>query len=356
MSTLFDLAIIGAGISGLTCAQQLQQAGYRVVVLEKSRGAGGRAATRRLTGGLTATRADHGLRYLEAEGDRFAPWVEGLVDRGILQPWAETGYVWQGKPIARSVPPRYVAPNGMNAIGKFLATNLEIWFDRRVQAIAATETGWHLTLDAPNGSLEWPLEVRAKAAIVAIPAPQAQALLATTTDVPITLLDALLGVEYDPCITAIAGYPPARQANLAAWQAVSCPLDSDLLWIGLDSSKRISDSSSQPVFVLHSTAQFAKENLEAEDLKPLGDRLLAQAAEWFYPWMDSPEFVQVHRWRYAFCSRSWPQAYLTGETPWPLVCCGDWCGETRSHQPAEAALRSGSAAASWMHQTGLKAG
>lgn len=45
---MFDVAIIGAGMSGLICAQELQQAGYRVVVVEKSRGLGGRVTTRRL--------------------------------------------------------------------------------------------------------------------------------------------------------------------------------------------------------------------------------------------------------------------------------------------------------------------
>ena len=57
---MWDIAVIGAGISGLVCARRLQQAGHRVVVLDKSRGVGGRVATRRLHN----TIADHGARYL----------------------------------------------------------------------------------------------------------------------------------------------------------------------------------------------------------------------------------------------------------------------------------------------------
>lgn len=35
-----DVAVIGAGMAGLVCAQQLKQAGYSVLVVEKSRGLG----------------------------------------------------------------------------------------------------------------------------------------------------------------------------------------------------------------------------------------------------------------------------------------------------------------------------
>jgi renalase len=41
---------VGAGLAGLICAQKLQRAGYQVAVLEKSRGLGGRLATRRVDG------------------------------------------------------------------------------------------------------------------------------------------------------------------------------------------------------------------------------------------------------------------------------------------------------------------
>jgi phytoene dehydrogenase-like protein len=42
--------IVGAGIAGLACARELASCGREAVVLERSRGVGGRCATRRVNG------------------------------------------------------------------------------------------------------------------------------------------------------------------------------------------------------------------------------------------------------------------------------------------------------------------
>ncbi|MCZ0905276.1 NAD(P)-binding protein, partial [Microcoleus sp. HI-ES] len=87
-------------------AQRLRQAGYSVAVVEKSRGAGGRVATRRVQG----TRADHGARYLEPQGDAVQGLIDVLVDRHILKLWTDT--VWEFRQGKLSAIPSscYVAP------------------------------------------------------------------------------------------------------------------------------------------------------------------------------------------------------------------------------------------------------
>ncbi|MDP3490273.1 MAG: FAD-dependent oxidoreductase, partial [Phenylobacterium sp.] len=42
------IAIIGAGMAGLSCAEALSDAGHAVQVLDKGRGPGGRMSTRRI--------------------------------------------------------------------------------------------------------------------------------------------------------------------------------------------------------------------------------------------------------------------------------------------------------------------
>ncbi|MEG4270973.1 MULTISPECIES: FAD-dependent oxidoreductase [unclassified Microcoleus] len=341
---MFDVAVIGAGMAGISCAQRLRQAGYSVAVVEKSRGAGGRVATRRVQG----TRADHGARYLEPQADAVQGLIEVLVDRHILKLW--TDRVWEFRQGELSAVPSscYVAPAGMNAIGKYLAEGVEIWFGRRVQAISTTDNQmWNLSLEVTDDNLQTPQELIAKAVVVAIPAPQALMFLNSEIGFKSDFLDKLRSVEYDPCIAVMAGYPGAKQQDLSnlnpQWQSVSFPDNSDLAWVGWDSSKRLDPQ--QPVFVVHSSANFADRHLEAVDLETVGQELLDRTSEYLIPWLKEPEWLQVHRWRYAFCRNPLPVSCLPAGVNLPLVCAGDLCGEGQ----IEGALRSGLAAANWVN-------
>lgn len=79
---IFDITVVGAGIAGLTCAQQLKSAGYSVVILEKSRGVGGRCATRQVQG-QSDLKIDHGVRYLNIQGELTQALIEQLRDSTI---------------------------------------------------------------------------------------------------------------------------------------------------------------------------------------------------------------------------------------------------------------------------------
>ena len=341
---MFDVAVIGAGMAGLICARQLRLIGYSVAVVEKSRGAGGRVATRRVGG----VRADHGAPYLEPQRDALRGLIQDLSDRHTVKLWTDT--VWEYREGEISAIPNscYAAPAGMNAVGKYLAEGIEIWFGRRVQAISRTDSQmWHLSLEVTDGNLEKPQELIAKAVAVAIPAPQALMFLNSQIGLLPDFLDKLRSVEYDPCMAVMAGYAARRQEDLnnlnPLRKSVFFPNNSDLAWIGLDSSKRI--ESLQPVFVVHSSAVFAQRYLETADLEPAGRELLDRASDCFIPWLKEPEWLQVHRWRYAFCRNPLPVSCLAAGGDLPLVCAGDLCGRNQ----IEGALRSGLAAAGWVN-------
>lgn len=320
---MIDVAVIGAGMAGLVCAQQLKQAGYSVLVVEKSRGLGGRVATRR----LHDTLADHGACYLKPKGEFFRQFIDLLCDRQVLT-------IWNHEELPNAAP-QYIAPAGMSAIGKFLAQGLDILLNQRVIAVHPTpENTWRLTLESSNE------EITAKAIVVAIPAPQALMLLEPLGEelLGTDFLNNLRAVEFTPCISAIAGYP-ADSTPLPDWKAQSFADDPVLGWVGLDSSKR--PQPQQPVFVLQSSANFAQLHLESSDLQPVGQKMLQQAAQTLtLPWLNTSQWMQVHRWRYAFPSHPLTETFLS-TTSLPLICCGDWCGGNL----IEGAMLSGLAAA-----------
>jgi predicted NAD/FAD-dependent oxidoreductase len=340
----YDIAIIGAGLSGLTCAQALQKAGYTVVILEKSRGVGGRVATRR----INEYRVDHGARYLESTGTQTQDLIQALQQQNALKLWPETLYELTENQLKLSLnsSPKYISPNGMNSVGKFLAEGLEIWFNRRVIELKTTENKtWYLSLEQTHETAkDKPLVVEAKLVVIAIPAPQALMLLEPLENqIDSDIINSVRSVEYDPCITVMAGYSSLNRE--IDWKAVTFPEDKILDWVGLDSSKRTLSQS--PTMVIQSTADFAKKYLDTIDLEPVGKQLIQAAATQLMPELNHPEWLKVHRWRYAFCPQPLPSSCLTTTIPLPLVCTGDWCGG----QQIEGALSSGKAAANWVKQS-----
>ncbi len=341
----FDVAIIGAGASGLTCAQQLQKAGYNVIVLDKSRGVGGRMATRRVSG----TRADHGLRYLEPKGELLIQLIEQLKTceplENQLQLWTDTLYEFKDNKLQSPVisQPYYIIPSGMSTVGKILSQGLNIQLNSRVESLTlTTEKTWECQIKSSDSNTSEP-SIIAQSVVIAIPAPQALMLLETAhTAVKPRFLDSIKSVEYDPCITVIAGYSSEKFQELPNWKAVKFCDDKILDWVAVDSSKRL--NATQPVFVIQSHAQFAEQYLEETDLTLVGQQLIHQAAKTLLPGLDTPEWMQIHRWRYGFCRQPLSLSCLTTITPLPLVCAGDWCEGNH----LEGALKSGREAAKWI--------
>jgi renalase len=329
MSLMFEIAVVGAGVAGLTCARKLQQAGRQVVVFDKSRGLGGRLATRR----LASTHADHGVCYLQPKGAAFSQLIDELVNEQILRVWTQGIHRLSGDGVLQppvKFAPCYAAPSGATAIARYLGQNLEIINNQAITAILPIGNGWQI--NSADG--QW----NAGQVVVAVPPAQALAIAGMVTDPHCS--DQMSQVNFTTSITAIAVFPKSQQAVAAqlAWQGIQ-GIDHPVLgWIGLDSSKQLEPL--QPVLVVQSSAAFAAKNFDAPDLDVIGRRLLAAAAP-FTIGLDSPEILQVHRWGYAFAQNQLPDLFLTAQAQAPLYFCGDWCGGNR----VESAFLSGWAVA-----------
>jgi renalase len=334
---MWDVAIAGAGICGLTCAVALQEAGYRVVVVEKSKGVGGRVATRRLEHAWV----DHGAptlsRDLQDEA-QYGAFVSALARQNLIQSWPvdhihqvvlERGK-WRTQTIQTSGSVRdYVAPAGITAIAKSLTDNLDICRGQRVAAIQldSQQSYWQISTEpvatpavTPAVTGEQPMTLRSKALVLAIPAPQSFDLCAPLAGIGMSpsVMDVLQGVTFDPCITAIASYPSIS----LPWSELRCEQDPIIQRILCDSHKRPTPEALW--FAIHSTPVFAAQYLET-DVTEAGQQMLEHLGQVYLPWMANPASLQMHRWRYAIASGGYPGEPLLANFDLPLWICGDWC-------------------------------
>jgi renalase len=374
---MWDVVVVGAGLSGLVAARQLTQAGLNVVVVEKSRGLGGRLATRRVEGAVV----DHGCRYFAESPTNPSPLIAELHSQGLLQPWTPaqfaldaasqlqrlnhgfdsgSGIPLSSKAESAAETAYYVCPQGMTTIAKTLAQGLTIQRQCRVIQLSRDGNAWVVQAEVvgdksgEGAQPSTPMMFNARSVLLAVPAPQALAIVTPTlAELPsITdLTEALQKVEYEPVITVMAGYNDAQVENLhglvsgnQGWMVFGNSTG-PLRWVGLDSSKH--PGVTPQVVVLHSSATFARDYLDTDDLKDAGLQLLQAAANGIDSRLDAPAWMQVHRWRYGFVHTPSQSGILCYPTDLPLVCCGDWRG---SHNVGTA-FKTGQQAATTLYQS-----
>ena len=315
------IAVIGAGIAGIACARTLMQGGCEVEVFEKSRGAGGRMATRRTEfGGF-----DHGAQYFTVRDARFARALETA--RGQVAPWpARTVQVMDesGRVVA-AAPPRdethWVATPGMNALVKHWAEPVRLHLQTQVTRIEADRLAparWQLQTEGPGA----PSQVHADfdAVLLAIPSVQALQLLRASQQLP--ALQAQIGqVEVAPCWTLMLAFPQATQGQPFGphWQ-VARGAHHRVAWLARESSKPEREAIER--WTVHANPAWSARHLE-DDAPRVQAKLLRAFTE-ITGILASPTHAQVHRWRYAQTLQPWGQSHAWDRQA-GLGVCGDWC-------------------------------
>jgi len=308
-SEKFDIAIIGAGISGLAAAGMLAERDLRIAVLEKSRGLGGRAATRRWNGLLV----DHGAQFFTARSPEFRQQVARWTAQAVCHEWARSFHNFESGKL--SLPesnghPRYTCRGGMSNLGLAMAAAAEIDVHRqaKIVAVRANQAGWFLVCEDGR-------TFEARALLVTCPPPQGAELL---TQAAPKAADFLRGVVMEPCL-AVAAVFPRREL---AWNGIQSD-DAAVSWIGHDTSKRPDLHDGKTVVVIHSSPEFSGKNYGATE-EVVVRQMLARAGEMAGTDFCSPEDYFLQRWRFAqpVAARNTGLAPIFGE-PAPLILAGE---------------------------------
>ncbi len=264
-----SVAVIGAGISGLSCARALSAAGLAVTVFEKSRSLGGRCATRRWEGHIV----DHGAQYFTIRAESFRAELErtcGPDLRRLAAPILDAN----GE-IHRPGENRWYHAAGNNRLGRALAEGLTIRMEATVTTPTPLPAGWLVgdeTFAAVVSSAPWP---------------QTLALLGRPPD----------PASFAPCLTAFFAYAGDWAGNSASAYAHAAPAE-DLAWSACENHKPGRIQPGTTVFVAQASPAFSTAHLESDPAEwsaPLRARLEAR-------WNLDPALHRAtftHRWRYA---------------------------------------------------------
>jgi renalase len=286
--------IVGAGISGIACAQALRGEGLSVRVVDRGRKPGGRMASRTIDGRMV----DLGAAYFTAEpGTPFAAVVDGWLQKRLAREWTDSvGVAGAGgmQRVSRG-PMRYAAAGGLRELVIDLARGLNVEQGMTIDRVAPGEA---------DGQ-------RYDTVVLAMPDPQARRLLAAS---PLReKLDD--GSGWVPSIAVVLEWE-SRQ-----WQPFHTAFVNDVAEITSLSDDGDRRGDGAPVLVAHSTAALARDHLADPDgaIAPVTDavrRLLSLT--------DAPVRSFAHRWTFARPAAQHPEPFVLSDR---IGVCGDAWGE-----------------------------
>lgn len=313
------IAIIGAGIAGLSAGRALQAAGLEPVIFDKGRGPGGRMVSKRSEYGAI----DLGAQYFTARDADFRAAVDTWEAAGVVAPWPVNPLVLPERQPARPET-RLVAVPRMSALARHLADGLDLHSGVQVSEIARELSGWAL-LGRHGESLG-----AFDALLMTAPAPQAQSLLAEPSP---SLAARAAASRMQPCWSVGLVLARPLEVDFDAGFPSSGPLG----WVARSGSRP--DRPHLPeIWTLHATAAWSEANIEWSP-EAVGEYLGNGFADLI---RQTPSVTAriAHRWRFARARQALgePAGYLEHDD---VLCAGDWVTDGR----IEGAWRSGRAAA-----------
>ncbi len=254
-----DIIIIGAGLTGLVMAKKLKQSGKECLILEKSRGLGGRVATRR----IDEMGLDHGAAFLSR-----------LSHDSELKSF--------------TAPQGFYIKKGMNNLAKELSKDLEILKEQKIQRITKVAGGWQLAGENET-------QFQCQKLILTAPLPQAMELLKQNSLAPDSS-HPVHEIHYSKAIILLA--------TLSDLQPEMQSLDFESHHFLLMKERDLHPNG----LVMHLSEQFSEEFFEQTD-----EEILTQVMKILKrsPFLKNHiQKFELKKWRYSRPKSTYPAPYL----------------------------------------------
>lgn len=300
------IAIIGAGMAGLTLARMLHEKA-EVTVFEKARGVGGRMSTRY----AEPFYFDHGTQFFTARSEAFKAFLAPHIADGTVAEWrGKVITLAAGKTPGKRLwfEPHWVATPNMNSLCKKLASGLTIHLSTEIAPLDERVAGeWILKHQGGTvlGGFDWVIST----------APPAQTRRLFSAH--FTEENTLPAVALKGCYSVMLGFAKPWQHSWIAAKISDSPLE----WLAVSSSKP-GRNTNVTSLVLHSQHDWAEAHID-EDVTDIQALLLAEFDRITGIDSSAADYVTTHRWKYAIVEHQERQPEYCDHVR-KLAATGDW--------------------------------
>ena len=303
---MIKVAIIGAGLSGLSVAHLLKEH-MEVTLFEKARGVSGRMSTRQAEPYFF----DHGAQYFTARTHSFQDFIQPLIEKGIIKRWVPRYVKFDNDQIIErknwiDEEPRYVGVPGMNKVAKCLAEGLNIHTNTRIVHLEHKQK-WELSDENKKiyREFDW--------VILTVPSPQAIELLPKF----FKYHEEIKAIKMRASFSLMLGF----KKNLSLDFEAAHVANGDLSWIAVNSHKP--GRKKNYTLMVNSSEEYAESHID-DDHEKIMRHLIIETSRIIGHDVSVAEYKTIHVWRYANNAKRENSCVFLDQNH-KLAACGDWC-------------------------------
>ncbi len=287
------VVIIGAGAAGLTCAKKLLENGFKVSIFDKSRGVGGRLASRRIENGIF----NHGASRIP-DFRSYNNIPKSL--KCVLETAAQ-------KKIIIPQDNHFTAFASMKTFTGYLSRDIAIQKNKEIVAANKVSSGVELLLNDNSK-----LQLNNDFLVFAIPQPQVLNLLHNHFP---EILNLVQSAEMYGSISGLFAFNEPIAFNKPFFE-------NDHIF-GFHENSRKGQNLKLDCWTIHSKKSYGKKFMHFNK-DQIGARLFTDFEHLTSSNLPQPIYSEGHRWLYGFTEKALNKNYIFHQQN-KIGICGDWC-------------------------------